>query len=92
MAAEKVGRRGYGIEYEPAYVDVIVRRWQAYTHQDAVLLDDRRTFDEVAAERIRTPEPRVLASAKELPSPPDESAGAAWVRLCDADYEKENDA
>jgi DNA modification methylase len=92
MAAEKVGRRCYGIEYEPAYVDVIVRRWQAYTHQDAVLLDDRRTFDEVAAERTRTPEPRVLAPAKELPSPPDESAGAAWVRLCDPDYEKENDA
>jgi len=28
MAAEKVGRRGYGIEYDPAYVDVSIRRWQ----------------------------------------------------------------
>jgi DNA modification methylase len=28
MAAEKVGRRCYGIEYEAGFVDVIVRRWQ----------------------------------------------------------------
>jgi DNA modification methylase len=29
IAAEKVGRRCYGIEYEAAYVDCAVRRWQA---------------------------------------------------------------
>jgi DNA modification methylase len=28
LAAEKVGRRAYGVEYEPRYVDVAVRRWE----------------------------------------------------------------
>ena len=52
IAADKVGRICFGIEYEPAYVDVIIRRWQAYQKADAVLDGDGRTFDEVAAERL----------------------------------------
>ena len=43
LAAEKVGRRCYGIEYEPKYVDIAVRRWQQMTGKDAILthrLDD----------------------------------------------------
>lgn len=52
MAAEKVGRRGFGLEYDAAYVDVAVRRWQTYTRADAVLVGDGRTFDEIAAERL----------------------------------------
>jgi len=51
MAAEKIGRRCFGIEYEPAFVDVAIRRWQAYTSYDAVLEGDGRTFEEIAAER-----------------------------------------
>ena len=31
IAAERTGRRYYGIELDPAYVDTIVRRWQALT-------------------------------------------------------------
>ena len=31
VAAERVGRRAYGLEIDPLYVDVAVRRWQAYT-------------------------------------------------------------
>ena len=31
MAAERVGRRAYGLELDPIYVDTAVRRWQAYT-------------------------------------------------------------
>ena len=30
MAAERTGRRCFGLELDPLYVDVIVRRWQAY--------------------------------------------------------------
>ena len=52
LAAEKIGRVCYGLEYEPAYVDVGVQRWQAYTKSDAVLAGDGRTFDEVKAERV----------------------------------------
>jgi DNA modification methylase len=37
LAAERVGRRGYGLELDPLYVDAAVRRWQAYTGRDAFL-------------------------------------------------------
>jgi DNA modification methylase len=61
MAAEKVGRRGFGMEYDPAYVDVSIRRWQQYTRADAVLLADGRTFREVEAERRETEKARSAA-------------------------------
>ncbi|MGE0035657.1 MAG: site-specific DNA-methyltransferase [Xanthobacteraceae bacterium] len=51
MAAERVGRRGYGLELDPLYVDVAIRRWQAFTRRDAVLSSTGRTFDEVEADR-----------------------------------------
>jgi len=51
LAAEKVGRTGYGIEYEPAYVDVAVRRWQSITKLEATLAGDGRTFEEVSKAR-----------------------------------------
>jgi DNA modification methylase len=31
IAAERVGRRCFGIEIDPAYVDTIIRRWQAFS-------------------------------------------------------------
>ena len=31
IAAEKTGRRGYGIELDPRYVDTAIRRWQRLT-------------------------------------------------------------
>ena len=54
IGAERVGRRGYGLEIDPAYVDVIVRRWQTYTGRDAILTDTGQTFEEVAAARSKT--------------------------------------
>ncbi len=51
LAAEKVGRRAYGLEIDPLYVDVAVRRWQDFTKRDAFLKATGQTFDEVAAER-----------------------------------------
>ena len=51
LAAEKVGRKGYGIEFEQRYVDVAVMRWQDATKRDAVLVADGRTFAEIAALR-----------------------------------------
>ena len=53
LAAEKVGRRAYGLEIDPAYVDVAVRRWQGFTRADVVLAGDGRTFEDMAAERAR---------------------------------------
>jgi DNA modification methylase len=51
LAAERVGRRGYGLELDPIYVDAAVRRWQAFTKRDAVLAGTDTTFDEVTAAR-----------------------------------------
>lgn len=47
IACEKVGRQYFGIEMDPAYVDITIRRWQAYTGQQA-RHDDGRLFDEIA--------------------------------------------
>lgn len=51
IAAEKIGRRAYGMDCDPAYIDVAIRRWQAYTRVDAVLAADGRTFEEVETKR-----------------------------------------
>lgn len=49
VAAERVGRRAYGLELDPRYVDVAVRRWQQFTKRDAVLEGTGETFDELEA-------------------------------------------
>jgi len=37
IAAEQLGRRCYGMEIAPRYVDVIVKRWEEFTGRKAVL-------------------------------------------------------
>ena len=51
IACERLGRRARLIELEPAYVDVIVQRWEALTGATAILDQDAKSFPEVAAER-----------------------------------------
>jgi len=51
LAAERTGRRAAGIEIDPGYADVAIRRWQAMSKGSAVLTGDGRTFDEIAAAR-----------------------------------------
>jgi DNA modification methylase len=51
LAAERVGRRAYSLELEPKYVDVAIRRWQAFTRSDALHADTVRTFAEMAGDR-----------------------------------------
>jgi hypothetical protein len=50
IAAEMTGRFCYGLEIDPVYVDMIVRRWQTLTGKQAVLEGDGRTFDELSHE------------------------------------------
>lgn len=38
MACEQNGRRGYAMEYDPKYVDVIVDRWEKFTGNKAKLI------------------------------------------------------
>jgi DNA modification methylase len=52
VAAETTGRVCLAMELEPRFVDVAVRRWQAFTGMTACLLGDGRSFDVVAAERL----------------------------------------
>ena len=51
MACETTGRQARLMELDLKYVDVIVRRWQAFTGDRAVLDQDGRCFDDVAGER-----------------------------------------
>ncbi len=51
VAAHKTGRRGFGIELDPLYCDVIVRRMAKVAKLDAVLLATGQTFASVNAER-----------------------------------------
>ena len=48
MAAERVGRICYGIEIDPLYVDVAIRRWQNYTGEAAIHEATGKRFDEIA--------------------------------------------
>jgi DNA modification methylase len=55
IAAEKVGRRGYVMELDPAYVDVTIKRFQKVCGIDAIHASTGRTFSaierDVAGER-----------------------------------------
>ncbi len=51
LAAERTKRIAYGIEIEPGYIDVAIRRWTAMTGQAAVLAASDETFEEVAMRR-----------------------------------------
>jgi DNA modification methylase len=55
LAAERVGRRAYTLELEPRFVDVALKRWQAFSRKDAIHAETGLTFDEVASERGAVP-------------------------------------
>jgi DNA modification methylase len=48
MACERTGRRCYGLELDPLYCDVIIRRWQSYTGGSARLAATGEAFDAVS--------------------------------------------
>jgi DNA modification methylase len=47
IAAERTGRTCYGIGLDPRHVDMIVRRWQAFTGKNAIQESTGRTFNEM---------------------------------------------
>lgn len=51
IAAHRAGRRCFGMELDPRYVDVCVKRWQVYSGLEATLEGDGRTFEGVRSER-----------------------------------------
>ena len=48
IACEKAGRQARLIELDPKYVDVIIRRWQVFSGQQARHAESGRTFDDLA--------------------------------------------
>ncbi len=48
IASEKTGRQARLIELDPKFVDVIIKRWEDYTGQQAVREDDGAKFGELA--------------------------------------------
>jgi DNA modification methylase len=55
VAAERTGRKARAMEVDPGYVDVAVRRWQAYTGKTAVLAASGETFEDIEEQRRATP-------------------------------------
>jgi DNA modification methylase len=51
IGCERRGRNARLMEIDPKYADCIVRRYQEYTGQQAVLESDGRTFEKIALER-----------------------------------------
>jgi len=51
IAAENTGRLCYGIERDPLYVDVIIRRYEAETGAAAILADTGETFEQIATRK-----------------------------------------
>ena len=52
IAAEETGRTCVGVDVDPAYVEVAIRRWQKHTGNDAIHVLTGLTFDEYV-ERMR---------------------------------------
>ncbi len=70
MAAERTGRACYGLEIDPLYVDVTVRRWQAHTGGIPIHAASSLPFDAIATKAAEaSPSPAVGP-------PPDDPAGA----------------
>ena len=64
VAAEQIGRRAYGIELDPAYVDVSIDRWQRFTKRDAILEGTSLTFHEIRTDpglrtKLQSAKPRL---------------------------------
>jgi len=60
IAAHRTGRRCFGIELDPLYADVIIRRWEAETGREAVLASSGATFEASMALRLTVSAPVAL--------------------------------
>jgi hypothetical protein len=62
IAAEMTGRACHAIELSPAYIDVAVKRWEAFIGSQATLEGDGRSFSVIADERAPFDRDAELAS------------------------------
>ena len=52
IAAERVGRRCFGLEIDPHFADIIIRRFERHSGEAAVHVATGKTFAEISAERV----------------------------------------
>ena len=52
IAAEKCGRKARLLEYDPAYCDTIIRRWETFTGKRATLAATGESFEDVEERRM----------------------------------------
>lgn len=52
IAAARTGRKACALEIDPNYVDVAVKRWEAFTGKNALMDLTCETFEEIAEERL----------------------------------------
>src|ERR1700693_6067285 len=64
IAAEDAGRTCVGIELDPGYLEVAIRRWERRTGRDAVHMSTGETFAE-RVERFRSASPEARETARE---------------------------
>jgi DNA modification methylase len=64
IAAEKTGRVARLIEFDPAYCDTIIRRWQAYTGKHAMLASSAERFENLERERAPSTQPEIVGFAE----------------------------
>ena len=64
IAAERTGRHCYGLEIDPLYVDTNVRRWQAFTRDEARHALTGKSFRHMEAEGRGCSARRKMAIAK----------------------------
>jgi DNA modification methylase len=72
IAAEQTGRRARGIEIDPGYVDVAIKRWQSFIGKSALLAGTDQTFKEVEEQRAHAGPPK--ATADQAAMQPDREA------------------
>ena len=53
IGAEQTGRNCFVMELDPKYCDVIIKRWQDFTGQEAVLEGAGQTYKQLEAERCK---------------------------------------
>ncbi len=77
-----------GIEIDPVYVDVAIRRWQAFTGKEARQAGENQTFSEVEAMRSAAGEaagrndkpPESYSGVPPAPSPRRQRAASAKTK------------
>lgn len=66
IAAERTGRVARALEIDPNYVDVSVKRWEAYTGKRAILAATGETYEEIEASKASAPQAAQAPKADSL--------------------------